>query len=93
MGVSDSTGTDGSDDPESMESGFFKGKRPWSKIKDRILGQYMPPYLAKEQRARIDVLLNHCSVTDSPNPCLLDHPKHLGRSHLQGHGKIKNGPE
>ncbi len=47
MGVSDSTGTDGSDDPESMEGGFFKGKRPWSKIKDRILGQYMPPYLAK----------------------------------------------
>jgi three-Cys-motif partner protein len=30
-----------------MESSFFKGKRPWSKIKDQILGQYMPPYLAK----------------------------------------------
>ena len=30
-----------------MESSFFMGKRPWSKIKDQILGQYMPPYLAK----------------------------------------------
>ncbi len=47
MGDSDSTGADGNDDPESMEAGFFKGKRPWSKIKDKILGQYMPPYLAK----------------------------------------------
>lgn len=47
MGDLDSTGTDGGDDPESMESGFFKGKRPWSKIKDQILGQYMRPYLAK----------------------------------------------
>jgi len=30
-----------------MEESFFKGKRPWSKIKDQILGQYMPAYLAK----------------------------------------------
>ena len=30
-----------------MEGSFFKGKRPWSKIKDHVLGQYMPPYLAK----------------------------------------------
>ena len=30
-----------------MESAFFKGKRPWSKIKDQILSQYMPAYLAK----------------------------------------------
>lgn len=30
-----------------MEGGFFKGKRPWSKIKDQILRQYMAPYLAK----------------------------------------------
>jgi three-Cys-motif partner protein len=26
---------------------FFKGKRPWSKIKDRILNSYMSPYMAK----------------------------------------------
>jgi len=26
---------------------FFEGKRPWSRIKDRILGQYMSPYVAK----------------------------------------------
>ncbi len=32
---------------ETTEASFFKGKRPWSKIKDQILGQYMPAYLAK----------------------------------------------
>lgn len=26
---------------------FFEGKRPWSRIKDRILGSYMKPYVAK----------------------------------------------
>lgn len=28
-------------------SDFFAGKRPWSKIKDSILGSYLPPYLKK----------------------------------------------
>ena len=32
---------------KSTEEEFFKGKRPWSKIKDEILQQYMPPYLSK----------------------------------------------
>ncbi len=32
---------------EATEASFFKGKRPWSNIKDQILGQYMPAYLAK----------------------------------------------
>ena len=32
---------------EPTEASFFKGKRPWSNIKDQILGQYMPAYLAK----------------------------------------------
>ena len=40
-----------------MESSFFKGKRPWSKIKDQILGQYMPPYLAKVARLRKPIIL------------------------------------
>lgn len=39
--------TDTGDEPETMESSFFKGKRPWSKIKDQVLGQYIPPYLSK----------------------------------------------
>lgn len=47
MSESESTGPDGGEDPESMEAGFFKGKRPWPKIKNQILGQYMPPHLAK----------------------------------------------
>jgi len=29
------------------EKTFFQGKRPWSKIKDQVLGSYMPGYLAK----------------------------------------------
>jgi three-Cys-motif partner protein len=28
-------------------AGFFKGKRPWSVIKDQILGSYITPYLSK----------------------------------------------
>ncbi len=57
MGESESTGPDGGEDPESMEAGFFKGKRPWSKIKDRILGQYMPPYLAKVAKLGKPIIL------------------------------------
>lgn len=47
MGDSDSTEHGGGEESESTETGFFRGKRPWSRIKDQILGQYMPPYLAK----------------------------------------------
>jgi three-Cys-motif partner protein len=57
MGDSDSTGADGSDDPESMEAAFFKGKRPWSKIKDQILGQYMTPYLTKVKKLGKPIIL------------------------------------
>ena len=42
---------------ECMESAFFKGKRPWSKIKDQILGQYMPAYLSKVARLRKPIIL------------------------------------
>lgn len=31
----------------SKESEFFKGKRPWSKIKDRVISDYLTPYLSK----------------------------------------------
>ena len=47
MARSNSTGVKAKNDSESTEEEFFKGKRPWSKIKDSILKQYMPPYLAK----------------------------------------------
>ncbi len=57
MRDSGSPGADGGDDPESMEAAFFKGKRPWSKIKDQILGQYMPPYLAKVARLGKPIIL------------------------------------
>jgi three-Cys-motif partner protein len=36
---------------------FFAGKRPWSIIKDQVLEQYMPGYLAKVNRLRRPILL------------------------------------
>jgi len=35
------------DPEEDTEADFFDGKRPWSRIKDAILGNYMTPYLRK----------------------------------------------
>ena len=32
---------------ENTEKTFFKGKQPWSKIKDAVLKSYLPPYLKK----------------------------------------------
>ncbi|MGJ3239646.1 MAG: three-Cys-motif partner protein TcmP [Anaerolineae bacterium] len=39
------------------ESDFFSGKRPWSKIKDAILGSYMSPYFAKMSRTHYPFLI------------------------------------
>lgn len=36
---------------------FFEGKRPWSRIKDRILGSYIRPYLAKVRGLGRPILL------------------------------------
>lgn len=36
---------------------FFEGKRPWSLIKDKVLHDYMQPYLAKVNRRREQILL------------------------------------
>ena len=40
-----------------MESSFFKGKRPWSRIKDQILNDYMTPYLNKVARLDKQIIL------------------------------------
>lgn len=40
-----------------MKSTFFSGKRPWSRIKDQILGQYMPPYLSKVAKLGKPIIL------------------------------------
>jgi len=34
------------------ESEFFKRKRPWSKIKDQVIGSYLVPYLRKVSKLR-----------------------------------------
>lgn len=36
---------------------FFEGKRPWSIIKDRVLEDYMSPYLAKVRKLNKPILL------------------------------------
>lgn len=46
--------------PEDTEESFFKGKRPWSRIKDTVLGAYMPPYLSKVARLGRPILLVDC---------------------------------
>ncbi len=37
--------------------GFFAGKRPWSIIKDQVLGSYMSPYIAKINKLGRPILL------------------------------------
>jgi hypothetical protein len=39
------------------EDEFFVGKRPWSRIKDQVLQDYMAPYLAKVQKLGRRILL------------------------------------
>jgi len=45
---------------KAIEESFFDGKRPWSRIKDRILGTYLPPYLQKIQRLRRRIVVVDC---------------------------------
>jgi len=44
----------------TTESDFFKKKRPWSKIKDAVVGSYLPPYLKKVAK-----LQKHIVVVDA----------------------------
>ncbi len=41
----------------STESNFFKGKREWSKLKDQVLQNYLPPYLAKVNKLKKRIIL------------------------------------
>ena len=45
---------------QPIESSFFDGKRPWSRIKDRVLGAYLPPYLRKLQRLPHPIVIVDC---------------------------------
>jgi three-Cys-motif partner protein len=45
---------------KSTDNYFFKGKRSWSIIKDRVLARYMPPYLSKVSRLGFPILLIDC---------------------------------
>jgi len=39
------------------ESEFFKGKRPWSRIKDKVIGDYLVPYLNKVSKLRHQIVI------------------------------------
>ncbi|MDH4223290.1 MAG: three-Cys-motif partner protein TcmP [candidate division Zixibacteria bacterium] len=41
----------------NTEKTFFKGKRPWSKIKDAVLRDYLPPYLKKVGKLGHQIIL------------------------------------
>jgi three-Cys-motif partner protein len=43
-----------------IEESFFDGKRPWSRVKDRVLGSYLPPYLRKLQRLQRPIVIVDC---------------------------------
>lgn len=45
---------------ENTEDSFFRSRRPWSKIKDTVLENYMPPYLRKVSQLRRPILLIDC---------------------------------
>ncbi len=39
------------------EAEFFKSKRPWSKIKDKVIGHYLVPYLRKVSKLRRQIII------------------------------------
>jgi len=41
----------------NTENDFFKKKRTWSKIKDTVIGSYLPPYLKKVAQLRRHIVL------------------------------------
>jgi three-Cys-motif partner protein len=43
-----------------VESSFFTEKRPWSRIKDGVLGKYLPPYLSKVSRLGKRIVIVDC---------------------------------
>jgi three-Cys-motif partner protein len=43
-----------------IDVSFFDGKRPWSRIKDRVLGSYLPPYLRKTARLGQPIVIVDC---------------------------------
>jgi three-Cys-motif partner protein len=45
---------------KDLESSFFREKRPWSRIKDRVLGTYLPPYLRKVSRLGSRIVIIDC---------------------------------
>ncbi len=40
-----------------IESNFFEGKRAWSKLKDQVIKNYLPPYLKKVNRLNESIIL------------------------------------
>jgi three-Cys-motif partner protein len=45
---------------KEIESSFFTEKRPWSRIKDGVLGKYLPPYLSKVSHLGRRIVIIDC---------------------------------
>jgi len=45
---------------KDIDKSFFREKRPWSRIKDRVLGAYLPPYLRKVSRLGRRIVIIDC---------------------------------
>lgn len=45
---------------KDIDNSFFREKRPWSRIKDRVLGTYLPPYLRKVARLGSRIVIIDC---------------------------------
>src|SRR6266536_6228100 len=54
------TGTVTAKNPTQTEISFFDAKRSWSVIKDRVLGNYMRPYLTKVRLLGRPIILVDC---------------------------------
>ena len=40
-----------------IENNFFEGKRPWSRLKDEVIKNYLPPYLKKVNKLNAKIVL------------------------------------
>ena len=57
------------------ESEFFKGKRPWSLIKDQILKNYLTPYITKV--AKLNKRIRIISKKVGKDPLIISYKKEM----------------
>src|SRR5690349_15676823 len=60
----------------STDTQFFNRKRPWSHVKDQVIGHYMPPYLRKVGKLSRPILL----IDAFAGPGIYEEDEKLGRA-------------